>query len=265
MSNNKEYIVIIYSGATNKGANSIIANWIATGVKKSGLDVIQPIDINLATDSQKSTYKKLIQDSNGLIVGSGDYNGNIEPPLLDFFDKYLGAGFKSSFLASKVAGQFVTAGDAGTGAQPILNDLSRLMMTFGANIVTGGESKSTYHKPGSGSWHVAQGIVGIIGKDSEGKPIFTNKYLQEDAEAYGERIGNIASFFTENYRNVIMNTSQSEPESGNTIICNHNNYNNNWLIILLSSVIILLILFIVIYFFKIKNLSSFNLVNYQDL
>lgn len=81
---NKPYIVIIYSGATKTGANSIIANWIATGVKKSGLDVVKPIDINLATDSQKKTYLKLIKDSNGLIIGSGDYNGNIEPPLLDF-------------------------------------------------------------------------------------------------------------------------------------------------------------------------------------
>lgn len=119
------------------------------------------------------------------------------------------------------------------------------MMTFGANIVTGGESKSTYHKPGSGSWHVAQGIVGIIGKDSKKNPIFTNKYLQEDAEAYGERIGDIAKFFTKNYRDVIMNTSESEPEHGETIICNQNN--NNWLIILLSSIILFLILFIIIY------------------
>ena len=172
----KSYIVIIYSGKTNSGANSIIANWIANGVKKSGINVYGPIDINLQNNKQKINLSEIIKNSNGLILGSGDYNGNIEPPLLDFFDKYLGAGFKSSFLASKVAGQFVTAGDSGTGVQPILNDLSRLMMTFGANIITGGESKSTYGKPGSGSWHIAQGIVGIITKDSKtGNLGFANK------------------------------------------------------------------------------------------
>ena len=84
-----DYIVIIYSGKTNTGANSIIANWIANGVKKSGLGVYGPIDINLENKSQKNTLLKIIEDSNGLIIGSGDYNGNIEPPLLDFFEFWI--------------------------------------------------------------------------------------------------------------------------------------------------------------------------------
>ena len=250
-----DYIVIIYSGKTNTGANSIIANWIANGVKKSGLGVYGPIDINLENKSQKNTLLKIIEDSNGLIIGSGDYNGNIEPPLLDFFNDYLGAGFKSSFLASKVAGQFVTAGDAGTGAQPVLNDLSRLMMTFGANIVTGGESRSTHGKSGSRSWHVAQGIVGIIQTDSKTeKSSFTNKHLQENSEAYGERIGNIASFFQDNYRNVIINSSISEPEPGNSIICKDNSCNSIWIIF--SIFLFIVILTMLFYILRIKHYQS---------
>ena len=47
---NNPYIIIIYAGKSdptkNIGANSIIANWIASGVKKSGMNVVGPIDIN---------------------------------------------------------------------------------------------------------------------------------------------------------------------------------------------------------------------------
>lgn len=197
---NNSSIVIIYSGATDKGANSIIANYIADGVKKSGTHVIGPYDINLINnENEEKQLINKIGNSSGLIIGSGVYNGNIEPQLLLFFDKFAGAGFKSSFLASKVAGQFATAADDGTGGQLVLNSLSRLMQTFGANIITGGASKSTIGKPGSGSWRTAQGILGITDKDKDGNPIFTNKYLEEDANQYGERIGQISEFFEVNY------------------------------------------------------------------
>ena len=225
-----QYIVIIYSGKTNKGANDIIAEYIATGVKKSGMNVVGPIDINFQNSIEEEDLINIIQDSSGIIIGSGVYNGNIEPTLTEFFDNFAGAGFKKSFLASKVAGQFATAADSGTGGQLVLNSLSRLMQTFGANIITGGASRSTLGKPGSGSWHTAQGILGISTKDKSGNYTFTNKYIQEDATAYGERIGQIASFFENNY-NLSMN--QSEPEIGENCNCdyhcnrNHNKHNKH--------------------------------------
>ena len=40
----------------------------------------------------------------------------------------------------------------------------------------------------------SQGILGISTKDKSGNYTFTNKYIQEDATAYGERIGQITSF-----------------------------------------------------------------------
>ena len=251
----KSYIIVIYSGATNKGANSIIADNISLGVKKSGLNVMGPIDINFETSTEEEELINKIKDASGIIIGSGVYNGNIEPSLLNFFDIFAGAGFKSSFLASKVAGQFATAADSGTGGQLVLNSLSRLMQTFGANIVTGGASKSTLGKPGSGSWHTAQGILGITTKDKiTGKPIFTNKYIEEDAQEYGERIGQIASFF-ENEYNKSMNLPKPNPGNNCTLPyssshcppCHkHKNKNFNILtIILIISIIILLILLIV--------------------
>ena len=150
MTSNNPYIVIIYAGKTNKGANNIIASYIATGVKKSGMNVVGPIDINFQNSQEEENLVTTITNSSGIIIGSGVYNGNIEPTLTEFFDNFAGAGFKSSFLTSKVAGQFATAGDCGTGAQLVLNSLARLMQTFGANIINGG------------SWHTAQGIIGIV-------------------------------------------------------------------------------------------------------
>ena len=246
MSNNP-YIVIIYSGATNKGANAIIANYIAAGVKKSGMNVVGPIDINFQDSQEEEDIVTKIANSSGLIIGSGVYNGNIEPTLTEFFDKFAGAGFKSSFLASKVAGQFATSADAGTGGQLVLNSLSRLMQTFGANIVTGGESRST----GIGSWRIAQGILGIVTKDKADNSTFTNKYIREDAIAYGERIGQIASFFQNNYN---KSMGLPTPQTGKTCkefapecqICpihkkhhkNNNNYSQIWLILLVTIMIL---------------------------
>lgn len=246
MSNN-QYIVIIYSGKTNKGANDIIAQYIATGVKKSGINVIGPIDINFQDSQKEKNLITKITNSSGLIIGSGVYNGNIEPTLTQFFDKFAGAGFKSSFLASKVAGQFATAADSGTGGQLVLNSLSRLMQTFGANIITGGASRSTLGKPGSGSWHTAQGILGITTKDKTGKLTFTNKYIEEDATAYGERIGQIASFFENNY-NISMGLPV--PNNGKSCLenlkcnkkCEKFNLNNNLFIILTILIFIIVLI-----------------------
>ena len=253
MSNNP-YIVIIYAGKSdptkNMGANSIIASYIAAGVKKSGMNVVGPIDINFQDSQEEENLITTITNSSGIIIGSGVYNGNIEPTLTEFFDNFAGAGFKSSFLASKVAGQFATAADSGTGGQLVLNSLSRLMQTFGANIVTGGASRSTLGKPGSGSWHTAQGILGIVTKDKAGNPIFTNKYINEDANAYGERIGQIASFFQDNYN---KSMGLPAPQTGKTCkICqpcqpcpvhkkHHKNNNNSsqiWLILLITIMIL---------------------------
>ena len=256
MSNNP-YIAIIYAGATNKGANSIIANYIATGVKKSGMNVVGPIDINFQDSQEEENLITTITNSSGLIIGSGVYNGNIEPTLTEFFDNVVGAGFKknSSFLASKVAGQFATSADAGTGGQLVLNSLSRLMQTFGANIVTGGASRSV---PSGGSWHTAQGILGIVTKDkTTGNPKFTNKYIKDDAIAYGERVGQIASFFQNNYN---KSMGLPAPQTGKTckefapecLPCgpcgpcpvhkkHHKNNNNSsqiWLILLITIMIL---------------------------
>jgi len=85
------------------------------------MNVAGPFDISLANEKLKDTILELVKYSDGIIIGSGVYNGNIEPSMTEFFDNKAGAGFNSSFLASKVAGQFATAADCGTGGQLVLN------------------------------------------------------------------------------------------------------------------------------------------------
>lgn len=115
------------------------------------MNVVGPIDINFQDSQEEENLITTITNSSCLIIGSGVYNGNIEPTLTEFFDKFAGTGFKSSFLSSKVAGQFATDADSGICGQLVLNSLSRLMQTFDANIVTGGESRSNVQGHGSGS------------------------------------------------------------------------------------------------------------------
>ena len=72
MSNNP-YIVIIYSGATNKGANSIIASYIAAGVKKSGMNVVGPIDINFQDSQEEEDIVTKIANSSGEVAETYSY------------------------------------------------------------------------------------------------------------------------------------------------------------------------------------------------
>ena len=104
------------------------------------------------------------------------------------------------------------------------------MQTFGANIVTGSAFRSNVQGHCSGSWHTAQGILGIVTKDKAHNPTFTNKYIQADAQAYGERIGKIASFFRREYIQT-MNPNTSKPTFGNNCYniqeCHNISVNNN--------------------------------------
>ena len=106
------------------------------------------------------------------------------------------------------------------------------MQTFGANIVTGSAFRSNVQGHCSGSWHTAQGILGIVTKDKAHNPTFKNKYIQADAQAYGERIGQIASFFRREYIQT-MNPNTSKPTFGNNCYniqeCNNKtNRENVW-------------------------------------
>ena len=89
-----------------------MAGWI-----KKGADSVKGVT---ATIKEVSTVT--IQDvlnTDGIICGSGDYNGNPEPAMLEFFDNILKAGSASKLikLTTMPFGVFATSAGYATGVQ----------------------------------------------------------------------------------------------------------------------------------------------------
>lgn len=181
-----------------------------------------------------------VDNADGIVLGSGTYNGNPEPDLIDFVDNKLGAGKAEAVLAGKICGTFCTSAGYTTGAQPVLNSLARLAMTFGATFVGGGE------------WHTSQGVCGMVKDNPDGTWNWdpSMKYLQEDAEAYGERLGLITSFFSESYAKISGNPPATPGQVITCGKCNSNKKNNDkdngfcWFLI--PALLIATILFIIL-------------------
>lgn len=169
-------ILIIYAGKTENGSTATLAHNIARGVNSVA-------GIKAVVKSASATSKHDFLQADGVICGSGDYNGNPEPSMIDFFDNILGAGMTSDMkkIETMPFGVFATSGGYGTGVQSVLNSMARSLMTFGGIYV------------GGGNWHVSQGIAGMTEKKGSGGWQWANldstqKYLLEDACEYGRRI-----------------------------------------------------------------------------
>ena len=212
---NKVNVVILYSGFKKDGATATLATYIENGIKQSNsLSNISKYNVNYISKDDISRIINDVKKCNVLIMGTGTYNGNIEDELLDFVNTNFKAGKDPNVNLQNVAcGQFATAAYYGTGAQPVLNSLSRLMMTFGGNIISGP------------SWRIAQGVIGIVDNPDKSNPKkwewnedFSG-YLQENAEDYGKRFASMGLLFQklrENY--TMINTGLStKSDNGNTV------------------------------------------------
>ena len=82
-------ILIVYAGKTNTGSTATLAKYI-----KTGADSVNNVTSLIKTASTATLTDVLGSDA--IILGSGDYNGNPEPDMIDFLDNTLGAGMKSS-------------------------------------------------------------------------------------------------------------------------------------------------------------------------
>ena len=133
----------------------------------------------------------------------------------------MGAGKNEAVLYNKICGTFCTSAGYTTGAQPVLNALAKIAMTFGATFV------------GGGVWHTGQGVCGMVHDNKDGTWEWppAMKYLQEDATSYGERLGMITSFFTDSYNKMTGST----PSPGHVIICNttQKHYTIIWVLLLI--------------------------------
>ena len=209
-------IVILYSGFEKNGATATLAKYIENGIKQSNsLSNVTKYNVNYISNHDISQIINDVKKCNVLIMGTGTYNGNIEDELLDFVNTNFKAGKEPNAinLQNVACGQFATAAYYGTGAQPVLNSLSRLMMTFGGNIISGP------------SWRISQGVIGIVDNPDKSNPKKWewNKdfspYLEENAESYGKRLLNMGLLFQnlrENYS--MINTGLSTTsDNGNTV------------------------------------------------
>ena len=213
---NKVNVVILYSGFKKHGATATLATYIENGIKKSNsLSNVTKYNVNYIRKHHIPHIINNVKNCNVLIMGTGTYNGNVEDELLEFINTNFKAGKDPNAinLQNVACGQFATAAYYGTGAQPVLNSLSRLMMTFGGNIISGP------------SWRISQGVIGIVDNPDKSNPKKWewNKdfspYLEENAESYGKRLLNMGLLFQnlrENYS--MINTGLSTTsDNGNTV------------------------------------------------
>ena len=118
--------------------------------------------------------------------------------MLEFSENVLNAGKNAGALdlSDRFLGTFCTSGGYVSGAQPTLNALARILMTFGASHI------------GGGNWKSGQGVCGMVKDDKDGINWAWNpsmKYIQEDSTDYGERLGALASFYQDTYNSVVGN------------------------------------------------------------
>ena len=215
---NRINVVILYSGFKKHGATATLASYIENGIKQSNnLSNIAKYNVNYITKSDIPNILNRVKNCNLLIMGTGTYNGNIEDELLDFVNTNFKSGKDSNAinLQNVACGQFATSAYYGTGAQNVLNSLSRLMMTFGGNIISGP------------NWRISQGVIGIADNPNKSDPNQWewNKnfsvYLQDNAESYGKRLISIGTIFQKLRDNYTMiNTGLSTSKSDNYTMIN---------------------------------------------
>ena len=82
-----------------------------------------------------ANYKRDVLWADGVILGSGVYNGNASPDLLSFINSF---DFMDD-LSGKVGSSFATGGGAASGLEPTLEQITRGLSVF-RFVITVGES-----------------------------------------------------------------------------------------------------------------------------
>jgi multimeric flavodoxin WrbA len=188
-------LLIIYSGHDINGSTATLAKLISDGASKY---------VNVLIKQAKDTTANDINKADGIVLGSGTYNGNPEPDMIEFADNVLLAGKavdKPVKLDNKFGGVFCTSGGFTSGAQPVLNALARIFMTFGTAFI------------GGGNWAIGQGICGMVDDSVDPqtqKPKWkwsdkNDKYFIQDAGEYGEKLGAITCFYSDMYDKYVTN------------------------------------------------------------
>jgi NAD(P)H dehydrogenase (quinone) len=89
---------------------------------------------------EEANYKRDVYEwADAIVLGSGVYNGNPAPAILEFINSF----DISDTFSSKVGGSFATAGSPAAGLQPVLEQLNRALRTFGCVVVGGSSWKNS--------------------------------------------------------------------------------------------------------------------------
>jgi NAD(P)H dehydrogenase (quinone) len=136
-------ILIVYAPDSN-GLTKQLASALSDGAASASANV------KLLMVQQANYERDVFQWADALVLGSGVYNGNAAPEILEFINSF---DFENR-LTSKVGSVFATAGSAAAGLQGTLEEMSRGMSMFGMVIV------------GGNSWQNARG-TGIVTNGSQ--------------------------------------------------------------------------------------------------
>jgi hypothetical protein len=170
-------ILIIYAGLDPNGSTATLAKWI-----KQGVELVEGVTANIMEASTVDVDD--VSNTDGIICGSGDYNGNPEPAMINFFDNVLKAGYASQLtnIQTMPFGVFATSAGYGTGVQEVMQSMARSLLTFGGIYI------------GGGNWHTSQGVAGMTYTQDGGKTwdwvdkTDFQSHLQNNAICYGRRI-----------------------------------------------------------------------------
>ena len=194
-------ILIIYAGLDPNGSTATLAGWI-----KQGVELVEGVTAIIMEASTVSIEN--VSATNGIICGSGDYNGNPEPAMINFFDNILKAGYASQLtnMQTMPFGVFATSAGYGTGVQEVMQSMARSLLTFGGIYI------------GGGNWHTSQGVAGMTYATSPTTWDWVDltgfqSHLQNNAICYGRRIALAVSVIPDAFKNAkcANNNSTCDP------------------------------------------------------
>jgi len=167
----KPNVLIVYADDAFDQTKQV-AEQVANGSQSAGANT-RILKVEMAN------YKHDVYEwADAVVLGSGVYNGNAAPSLLAFVNSF---DFHDRLL-NMVGGSFATGGSAVSGLEPVLQQLSRSLRTFGMVTV------------GGTSWRNAHGTGAVT---SYNKPISNDCPCFEQARDQGRRTAQLAATLME--------------------------------------------------------------------
>ena len=145
-------ILIAYH--SRSGGTRQLANFTAGGVLQYPNATVIQIDVEEILDWNATETVTLLNSADGIILGSGVYNGDVH----SIMNQWLQSWPLELDLSWTVTNTFCTSGGYATGAQPTLYSMIRALQTFSA-IYAGG----TQWRSGNGVCAIVEGSDGASG------------------------------------------------------------------------------------------------------